>query len=84
MIKLMPKVIAIIFIKMLFKIALFRARLDIFVDNMWLNHYLKKLESTKNYYKTLSELNSNSFVSSDVNPLFIENVQIRFPQLMHS
>lgn len=83
-INMLPRKISLFVIIMLLKYVDFRINLCDFVKKLWLLYYLNMLQKTKNYYKTLSALNTNKFVPSDLNILFIDEAQIKFSQLVHS
>ena len=71
LISIMPKCIAVFIIRRILDYCLYVTDFKIAVNNFWVKYYLNKLKSSKNYYKTLSALNSNKFCSAEVNPLFI-------------
>lgn len=67
LIDLLPRKISMLSIIVMFKYFLYRRR-------FWLWYYMKKFAITKNYYKTLSAINSNKFVPTGLNLQFIEEV----------
>lgn len=56
-------------------------KIDSFIMNFWMKHYVKMLVKTKNYYFTLTALNNNKFCPEDLNPLFIEEVKQKYSHI---
>jgi len=65
LINMLPSRLAVFVICRLLDYATFRRK-------FWIKYYLNKLQKTKDYYKTLSALNSNKFVPSTLYLQFIE------------
>lgn len=67
LINMLPSRLAVFVICRLLDYVTFRRK-------FWMKYYLNKLQRTKNYYKTLSALNTNKFVPSTLYLQFIEEV----------
>jgi len=74
LINIMPKCVAVFIIRRILDYCLYVTDFKIAVNNFWVKYYLNKLKNSKNYYKTLTALNSNKFCLEGLNDVFIEEV----------
>jgi hypothetical protein len=58
--------------------------LMIWYETKWLSFYIKLLLETKNYYKTLDNLNHNNWCPEDLAENFINYVRNNHSELVHS